>query len=94
MKTVNTLDDFIKYNSKDLNNILWKKFRNFVMGADSLEDLRQDIFLHFFKNKIIEKFDSNRRVMFSTYFYRCLQNFLFGYKSRYLTSKKPDMFKQ
>jgi hypothetical protein len=79
MKRVYSVEDFIKYNHKDLLNIILSKFSNCIKYDYSLEEMTQDFYCHMVRNKVVEKFDPERKVLFSTYIYTCLRNFCFSF---------------
>jgi len=90
MEYVTNLEDFIQENDKDMNRILYVCFRNFVLESDGREDLKQDLYLHFLRNKVIEKYDPKRGIPFSSYMCMCIERYLCGYKSKYLYKYKPS----
>jgi DNA-directed RNA polymerase specialized sigma24 family protein len=76
------MQEFIDNNNiQDLKNILIKRFRN-IHEENDIEDIIQDFCTRAMASKTIEKFDESRGVKFSTYMFRCFQNFLLAFYYR------------
>jgi len=41
--------------------------------------MKSDLYLHFCRSKVIERFDKSFKVKFSTYIFRCVSNYILAY---------------
>lgn len=79
MKTTETLEDFCKYNMKDLDLIIYKLFPKRSWKIFEFEDVRNDILMRFCKQKTVERWTTSGGASFSTYIYRCVFNHISSY---------------
>jgi hypothetical protein len=96
LKVVKNLEEFYKYNDKDIDNILNSKFKN-ILKYNSAEDLKFEIYERLFKKKYIENYrpfevivdDDNKNwyikpshAKFSTYICKFIFNYIFAYYNK------------
>jgi hypothetical protein len=96
LKVVKNLEEFYKYNDKDLDNILNSKFKNIIKYYSS-EDLKFEIYERLFKKKYIENYRPFEIVVddetkswyvkpshakFSTYICKFVFNYIFAYYNK------------
>lgn len=80
MRTVTTLEDFIRFNLKDLERILVKTNKNIFVNYEK-EDVIQSVLLHFHRNDVITKWNSNQvdGCSFSTWIFKVISNYVRAY---------------
>lgn len=83
MKFSKDLHEFIQLNPKDIPAMICKSYRNILEQHDSLDDLVNDFYVYVLRSKVIENYDPDRGVKFSTYMYSCLHYFLISKYSKH-----------
>lgn len=79
MKQVSNMEEFVKVgNLTDLEKIVNSKFKNILPYA-TIEEVVNSFVVKCLENKIIERYDPDKNVLFSTYMYRCFFNFVLAY---------------
>lgn len=95
-----TFEEFIKYNEKELYSLVGSICKKYEIT--SIDDIVQDVYLHLYTHKIIEKYNpflkGYKTAKISTYLYPILKNIIRSrrkysdfryYKSRWTTYKNP-----
>ena len=90
MKTVYTLEDHVRYNHKDTQNIARRSRKNLERDHD-IDDVTQSIYLKFSRSDTVEKWDASKGASYSTYIYRCIFNHTCAYFGR--LSKRDSILK-
>ena len=78
MKTVYTLEDHVRYNHKDTQNIARRSRKNLEKDHD-IDDVTQSIYLKFSRSNTVELWDASKGASYSTYMFRCIFNHTCAY---------------
>lgn len=86
LKPCKTLEEFVRYNDKDLEKILAGSFKNYI-NLENLPEVKNDVYIHLVEKNFFTSYDPEKSA-FSTYLYTYLKYYLKDQRKK--EARKPD----